>query len=165
MLCMLAAAFTSHAQQYVQPQGNPLWEESTAREAFPNIAVFVYPQICDIKMLSEERVQFGAYPFSIGKDGKLSDEDIRNDKSRALHNACIDAKADLIIEPLYTLTIYDADPRKLFITVSGYPAKYINFRSLSTDDISMIRALYPGGVERMQEKGGQAVITSGVEQR
>jgi len=67
-------------------------------------------------------------------------------KTRALQKACALAGADLMLEPFYTSTVYDKDNRVIWVSISGFPAKYTNFRSLAEKDILMLQKLYPNGI-------------------
>lgn len=144
--------------------GIAIFEEASAREATPNVAVFVFPQICDLNMISKTRVDYGPYDFPMAKDlNSLTNQELENVKTRALQKACKLSGADLIIEPLYTSTVYDKDNKTIWVSLSGYPASYINFRSLKPTDIEMIRALYPNGVHGIQQQNAGTVITTATE--
>lgn len=142
-------------------KGEVIFEEATAREAYPNVAVFVFPQICDLKMLETTRIEYGPFEYPLSKDlSSMTDAELSNCKTRALQQSCKLAGADLIIEPLYTSTTYSKDNKTISIKISGYPAKYINFRSLSPADMKMIETLYPHGVENIQRQNSGNIITT-----
>lgn len=144
-----------------QKKGNvEVFEEASARAATPNVAVFVFPQICDLNMISTTRIEYGPYDFALAKDmDTMTNEELENVKTRALQKACKLSGADIIIEPLYTSTIYDKDTKTIWVNISGYPASYVNFRSLKPSDIEMIRALYPNGVLDIQKQNAGELIT------
>jgi len=163
IMAMLMVGLAAFSQKKAD-KGATIFEEATAREAYPNVAVFVYPQICDLKMLSTERVEFGPFEYPLSKDlASMNEAELTNDKTRALQQACQLYGADLIIEPLYTTTVYEKDSKKLVIRLSGYPAKYDNFRLLQPEDIKMIQALYPHGVEGIQRQNAGSVVTTASE--
>jgi len=163
IMAMLMVGLAAFAQKKGN-KGATVFEEATAREAYPNVAVFVFPQICDLKMLSMERVEYGPFEFPLSKDlSSMSEAELTNDKTRALQQACQLDGADLIIEPLYTATVYEKDNKTLVIKLSGYPAKYVNFRSLKPEDMKMIQTLYPNGVERVQQQNEGKVLTTASE--
>ncbi len=163
IMAMLMVGLAAFAQKK-DNKGTAVFEEATAREAYPNVAVFVFPQICDLKMLSMERVEYGPFEFSLSKDlSSMSEAELTNDKTRALQQACQLDGADLIIEPLYTTTVYEKDNKTLVIKLSGYPAKYVNFRSLKPEDMKMIQTLYPHGVEKVQQQNEGKVLTTAAE--
>lgn len=164
IMSMLMIGFAAFAQKNAAQKSTVLFEEATAREAYPNVAVFVFPQICDLKMLSEQRIQYGPFEFPLSKDlSSMSEAELANNKTRALQQACQLDGADLIIEPLYTTTVYDSNNKMLQIKISGYPAKYINFRSLKPEDMQMIKTLYPNGVEGIQRQNDDRVLTTASE--
>lgn len=164
IMAMFMVGFAAFAQKNASLKPMAVFEEATAREAYPNVAVFVFPQICDLKMLSEQRVEYGPFEFPLSKDlGSMSEAELTNDKTRALQQACQLEGADLIIEPLYTATVYDKNTKMLVIKVSGYPAKYVNFRSLKPEDMKMIQTLYPQGVESIQRQNEGRVLTTASE--
>ena len=159
---MLALVVIGAAGAFAQKkEGSAIFEEASAREATPNVAVFVFPQICDLNMLSSTRVDYGPYDFTLAKDlNAMNEAELANVKTRALQKACKLAGADLIIEPLYTSTVYDKDNKTIWVSLSGYPASYVNFRSLKPADIEMIRALYPNGVNAIQSQNAGNFITT-----
>ena len=160
---LLTAVFAMGAfSVFGQKKGSvAIFEEASAREATPNVAVFVFPQICDLNMISKTRVDYGPYDFALAKDlNTLTNQELENVKTRALQKACRLSGADLIIEPLYTSTVYDKDNKTIWVSLSGYPASYVNFRSLKPTDIDMIRALYPNGVHGIQQQNAGTVVTT-----
>ncbi|MCM1452404.1 MAG: hypothetical protein NC102_09090 [Clostridium sp.] len=160
---MLMLGLCASAQKR-EAKAKAVFEEATAREAYPNVAVFVFPQICDLKMISTERVEYGPFEFPLSKDlSSMNEAELTNDKTRALQQACQLDGADLIIEPLYTTTVYEKDNKTLVIKLSGYPAKYVNFRSLKPEDMKMIETLYPHGVEGIQKQNEGRVVTTSSE--
>lgn len=155
---------SAFAQKNAPSKSPVLFEEATAREAYPNVAVFVFPQICDLKMLSDERIDYGPFEFPLSKDlSSMNEAELANNKTRALQQACQLDGADVIIEPLYTSTVYDRNNKLLVIKISGYPAKYVNFRSLKPEDMQMIQTLYPNGVEGIQRQNEGRVLTTASE--
>lgn len=82
----------------------------------------------------------------------MTASELETAKSIALQKAAIEAGADVIIEPLYTSTVYDKDSKTLWVQLSGYPAKYVNFRKMTNADIELVKVLYPnGGIIRRAE--------------
>lgn len=154
----------SISAQKKNEKGNVIFQEATAREAFPNLGVFVFPEICDLEMIETVRMNYGPYDFQLAKDlSSMTNGELNNAQSRALQRACAVAGADLIIEPLYTSTVYDKENKILWVSLSGYPAKYVNFRKLSKDDMEMIRTLYPHGVEGIQRQNAGHVLSTATE--
>jgi len=58
--------------------------------------------------------------------------------SSAVANALRDAKADVLIDPIFD---YEITNKKTTVTVSGYPGTYKNFRALEQKDVPLINLL------------------------
>lgn len=112
---------------------NKLFEEAYARDEEPASVVYIHPQIADMQMLSKEREVYGPYRFRLQKPGTVMEGELENDKARALYRATMEADADLMIGALYDSYITEDDERIISVEVSGYPAKYVNFRPLPLD--------------------------------
>lgn len=65
-LVVLAGTFTASAQK----KAVKLMEQTEARYVEPKVRVYITPQIADMKMLTEEREQFGPYRFDVPVDWK-----------------------------------------------------------------------------------------------
>ena len=131
-LAALVLAGTAAYAQKKSNLGEVMFQEASAREASPTVNFFVFPQICDLQMLSNQREDYGPYDFPMAKDlSTLTNQELENVKTRALQKACALAGADLMLEPFYTSTVYDKDNRVIWVSISGFPAKYTNFRSLA----------------------------------
>jgi len=167
LFLLFASALLANVSVFAQKKsdkGEVIFQEATAREAFPNLGVFVFPQICDLEMIETTRMEYGPYDFQLAKDlSSMTNAELSNAQTRALQRACAIAGADLIIEPLYTSTVYDKENKILWVSLSGYPAKYVNFRKLSKDDMEMIRTLYPHGVEGVQRQNEGHVLSTATE--
>lgn len=145
---MLAAAMVSPLFAGAQDKGGSqvLFQDSETHMSQPELRVFVNPQVCDMEMIypgqpREEYQQF----FPIKSIDTLTEAEFSNLKNRALYQFAQEHGADIIIEPLFNSTINEKDPKRLLISVSGYPAKYVNFRPLgnSQADLEMVRIVYP----------------------
>lgn len=141
-----------HAQKK-KDLGEPVFQEASAREDSPAIGVIVIPELADLEMINTSRESYGPYEYSLVKDvNAMTAAELETAKSIALQKAAIEAGADVIIEPLYTSTVYDKDSKTLWVQLSGYPAKYVNFRKMTNADIELVKVLYPnGGIIRRAE--------------
>ena len=56
-----------------------------------------------------------------------------------------ESDADVIVAMVPHSYISETDENVLYVEISGYPAKYVNFRPLgkNPDDFEMIRTVYP----------------------
>jgi hypothetical protein len=123
---------------------NKLFEEAYARDEEPATVVYIHPQIADMQMLSKDREVYGPYRFKLQKPGSVMEGELDNAKARALYRATMESDADLMIGTLYDSYIVENDERFISVEVSGYPAKYVNFRPLplDTNTNNMIRECY-----------------------
>jgi hypothetical protein len=121
-----------------------LFEEAYARDEEPATVVYIHPQIADMQMLSKDREVYGPYRFKLIKPGSVMEGELENAKARALYRATMESDADLMIGSLYDSYIVENDERYIMVEVSGYPAKYTNFRPLplDTNTNNMIRVSY-----------------------
>lgn len=123
---------------------NRLFEEAYARDEEPATVVYIHPQIADMQMMSEVRKVYGPYKFKLNKSGTVLEGELENAKARALYRATMEADADLMIGSLYDSYVFEDDDKYIMVEVSGYPAKYTNFRPLPLDANmnNMIRVCY-----------------------
>lgn len=122
---------------------NSTFEEAYARNIEPQAKIFVAPQTCDIKYLSDKRVEFGPYQFKF--KGDLTESMIEAFKNRALYVACVKQDADMMIGALYDSWIDEDKSNILNVKFLAYPVKFINFRNLESTvtNYEMIKAIYP----------------------
>lgn len=73
-----------------------------------------------------------------GKDGKYLSKKVK--EQNAVAEALKKSGADILVEPQFTYT-YDKKGRLTAVEVSGYPARYRNFRSVTKEDAEVINAL------------------------
>ncbi len=164
--CLILAILCGYAAGYAQKKpkdlGNKLFEEASAREKMPDVQVFIMPEIADLQMLNTEREMFGPYEYALSKDvNSMTNAELDNAKTIALRNAATEAGADLIIEPMYNSIVYDKDSKVIRTTISGYPAKYVNFRKITKEDMEILRTLYPHGIgEAYIDRGATRIIST-----
>lgn len=133
---------------------NRLFEEAYARDEEPATVVYIHPQIADMQMLSTSREVYGPYRFKLQKAGCVMEGELDNDKARALYRATMESDADLMIGTLYDSYIVETDDRYISVEVSGYPAKYVNFRPLplDTNTNNMIRECYTNNPDAIKNR-------------
>ena len=142
--CLIACAALSSTAAKPETKENKLFEEAYACDEEPATVVYIHPQIADMTMQSTAREVYGPYRFKLTKPGVMSEGEPDNVKARALYRATMESDADLMIGTLYDTYIVENDDRFVQVEVSGYPAKYTNFRPLPLDanTNAMIRACY-----------------------
>lgn len=142
---MLALSVTVVCHAKGEEKDNKLFEEAMARDEEPATRVYVHPQIADLQMLAKEREVFGPYKFKVEKPGTLAEGELENAKGRALYRATLEADADLMIGTLYDSYVLEGDERYVVVELSGYPAKFVNFRPMPADAnlTNLINICYP----------------------
>lgn len=140
LVAMLMSGSVCFAQKDADKK---LFEEAGSRDKEPEFKVFVTPQICDVKFLNTEREEFGPYYFNI--DGTLDEAELLNAKNRAVHRAMKESDADVIVAMVPHSYVSAENEKVLVVEITGYPAKYVNFRPLGTSDVDFetIRTVYP----------------------
>jgi len=132
----------------VNAAGQALVEHAQSRVIEPKQDVFIVPLVADIQVTDKQvRQDYGPFQFSFDKVAGLTTyEDIVSWlKASALYNANREADSDLIVAATFKITT-DAKAKGYVVTVSGYPAKFVNFRSLKLDkpeDYDWISVVYP----------------------
>ena len=113
------------------------YKESSARNLEPQHSVMISPLIADLQVIGgqivyTEKEAFENYPVS-AEIVKF----IPNFKRVALSRAARAHKADAIIGA--TVDVITNAQGRLEITISGYPAKYTNFRNATSEEISLVQ--------------------------
>lgn len=73
----------------------------------------------------------------------LTEGELNNAKAAALYRATELENADVIVGTLFDSYISEKNSKVLVIKLSGFPGKYKNFRSITNDDVNMIKSIYP----------------------
>lgn len=112
------------------------YQESSARNLEPEQAVMITPMIADMKIIDDkiyytETEAFANYAVT----GSIVSF-IPEFKKVALSRAAGKYKADAIVGA--TVDVITNAQGRLEITISGYPAKYTNFRNATSEDISLV---------------------------
>ncbi len=143
---LLFLAFMAFACLSVHAQNRTTdYKESSARNLEPLHSVMVSPLIADLQITGDrivytEKDAFAAYAVTpdIVKF-------IPNFKKVALSCAARAHGADAIIGA--TVDVITNAEGRLEISISGYPAKYVNFRNATADDINLVQS----GVNLMKQ--------------
>ena len=153
MLLAPAMAVSMYAQKD-QGQNNVIFEESQVHMTAPELRVFVTPQVADLEMIypgkpREEYQQF----FPIKSFDSLTENDLVNFQNRALYRFAQEHNADLIIEPIFNTRISEKDPKRILVSITGYPARYVNFRPLGKNeaDLNMVKIVYPAEFQKIKK--------------
>ena len=131
---LLLAAHLSSAQTL---ESKINYKESSARTLEPNNYIFAAPLIADIQIVGDritytEKAAFSDY---------IVDENIltyiSEFKKVALGRALQEYNADALVGTLFN--VITNENGHIEISVSGYPAKYTNFRNVTTSELSLLR--------------------------
>lgn len=85
-------------------------------------------------------------------------------KQLAVANALKEAKADVLVEPKFEVDIQGG---KITATVTGFPARYKNFRSIRQEDTELLKAgivqkaeVYQPSQEKQRKGAGAVILTT-----
>lgn len=124
LFAVLAAAAVSCVPQRMT------YRESSGRNIEPSQSAVVTPMLADLELVSDTKQTY------VEKTGYYVNSyviaQIDNYKNMALLNAAKQYDADTMVAAIINVDT-DADG-KLVITVTGYPARYINFRTMTEKD-------------------------------
>jgi len=144
-----------------------LVEQSQSRVIEPKQDVFLVPLIADIQVTDKQvRQDYGPYtiPVNMLPQSATFEDAVSWLKASALYRANREADSDVIVAATFNIKSDDKGKNYL-VTVSGYPAKFINFRPLKLDkaeDYEWINVVYPTLLSEKQteQRQTQAVKTS-----
>lgn len=125
-LCMIGAAVQANAQKVVE------YRSSQARLAEPKMGVYIKPLIADLQI--NEAVGKINYTIDFSnKEINALEGNIANVRTRALFIATEKYKADVIVAAAFDIKSKD-DGTGYTVTVTGYPANYVNWRTATAED-------------------------------
>lgn len=112
------------------------YQEASAKLLEPMSSVMSIPVVCDVKVMGGliEHVETEAFKDYVVTEDLLSN--MLNFKQIALCKAAQKYNADIIIGA--SLFVNTNEAGNLEITVSGYPAKYENFRNATMEELQLI---------------------------
>lgn len=131
-----------------------IFEESEVHMTAPELRVFITPQVADLEMIypGKPREEYQQL-FPIKSFDSLTNKDLDNMQKRALYQFAQEHNADVIIEPIFNSRISEKNPKSLLISITGYPARYVNFRPLgkSENDLEMVKIVYPAEYQKLEK--------------
>jgi hypothetical protein len=135
---LLLLTIASLATSCSKPLYVTSYSSTESREFEPRQGVVVTPLVADMKILSQKPVEdsiiFKILVTTIPSDQITSW--VSECKKEALSVMIKKYKADAIVAPLTDVTTTSEGFMKIYI--SGYPAKYENFRNATTSDTWMV---------------------------
>ncbi|MBE6314887.1 MAG: hypothetical protein E7079_08065 [Bacteroidales bacterium] len=138
------------------------FEESQSRIAEPELKIYIRPMVADLEVLNnQKRMKFGPYKYEVNAK-VVTEDDLVNLKATSVYKAAQSSDADVIVGAIFNTYIEDSAPNVVNIEVIGFPAKYVNFRPLGTDeksdDYDMIRVVYPPTGKQYEESAKTQAI-------
>lgn len=145
-----------------QVMGQTKFEQSQSRIIEPKQDVFIKPLVAEIEIMDgQERQNYGPYTFAIQSVETLTFEQLENFKTNALYYAARDADADIIVAATFNSSS-DEKGKHIIVNVSGFPGKYVRFRTASKEDgdYEWITTVYPY-TDRINATGKTKALESG----
>ena len=133
----IASVTIASAQKIDRVETSVDYMESSARYLEPSQNIMTTPMIADLQVIGSSISYTETEAF---KNYEVSEDLIQlvpGFKSIALSRAARAHKADVIIGAMVDV-ITNAQGR-LEITITGYPARYTNFRNATNDDIELVK--------------------------
>lgn len=133
--CVFCVMTISHAQKVETVQVD--YMESSARYLEPTQSIMTTPLIADLAVTGGQISYTETEAF---KDYEVTEELIElvpSFKAIALCHAARAHKADMIIGAM--VDVITNDRGRLEITITGYPARYVNFRNATNEDMDLVR--------------------------
>lgn len=150
LLLVIASAIASvtiaSAQKIDRIETSVDYMESSARYLEPSQNIMTTPMIADLQVIGASVSYTETEAFENYEVTEALISLIPGFKSIALSRAARAHKADVIIGAM--VDVITNEQGRLEITITGYPARYTNFRNATNDDIELV-------------KFGQTVIVSG----
>lgn len=129
------ATTTGFAQKVKNPENLSTYTESAARNIEPRSGVIVTPLIADMQILRNERVEYSeTLPYYVTPEIVSF---VPSFKKTVFFHATKEHKCDALAASLIDVTT--TPEGFLQITVTGYPAKYVNFRNATANDTWMVQ--------------------------
>ena len=149
ILLVTALLFVANAwgQQTVKVQKSESFEESEALIIDPKQDVYIVPLVAEIEIIdNQKRGEYGPYYFDVLSNKSINDPYVLEGyKNRALYLATKDAQADLIVAAMLNVKneTDSSGKEQIVVRISGYPGKYVKFRSAKSEDLGWITTVYP----------------------
>lgn len=117
------------------------YKEFSARNIEPRQDALITPMKADMELTTDQRID-KTMTFTLKKNQPLTVGFIAERKKEALAEAAQSYNADVIIGALTSVNYVDGKSgknRTLSIRITGYPARYVNFRNIDCLDSVMMR--------------------------
>lgn len=130
-LCLISFSGAAQAQKIVK------YRNSQSRLVEPKMGVYIKPLIADLKIDTEKGKIKDVWFFTMDEVNSMKGE-VENLRKRALFMTTEKHNADVIVAASFDISS-DAKGDGYTVTVIGYPANYVNWRTASAEDNEWIR--------------------------
>lgn len=135
---ILLVAFFALASLPLMAQKNKTtyyYNESSARNIEPGQRILTTPLIADVQVTSKEKIKpyVEVFPFVMNPQVK---DAVPGFKRTAFAHAAKENNADILVGT--DITVTTNEDGFVVVTVTGYPAKYTNFRNATAQDTWML---------------------------
>lgn len=119
------------------------YHKQQARIIEPKFQAFMTPLVGDVEVMKEKgRITSEEYIRPINFAAANYEYQIEEAKKYVLFAETKKHDADILIAATYDINTDDVRKGTISIRVSGYPAKYVNWRPAATDDYKWINTTY-----------------------
>ncbi len=135
LVVLLLCLCTTQAQN-VSYSEDILYQESSGRNIEPMQNAVIVPLVANLELLSQTRIEH--VEVFEGNVTRSIINNIESYKRKALVSATKKYNADTMVAALINVDTR-ADGNALLVTVTGFPAKYVNFRSMTKEDTWLLQ--------------------------
>lgn len=116
------------------------YEEYMTRQAEPVMtSPYITPTIADLEISETKETVNETFVNDLSLRSKFDNKSVEAWKEATLAKMMKEFNSDVIVAPSYNVTT-SKDMKDITVEISGYPAKYVNFRSMSVADSAAMRA-------------------------
>lgn len=113
------------------------FKESSGRYLQPSISGYITPTVADLNVSPTKISHVEIFDNDIKDESLATSSQLEYMKNYTLARAVQQNNADVLVGPLFDVeTIMDGD--RIKITVTGYPATYVNFRKVNEEDLKLL---------------------------
>jgi len=121
------------------------YRSKTSRISEPTYSGHITPWVADIQIISTEKITYSEV-FNVLLNNFTNDNTIEPYKNYIIGVASKKNNADIILAPLFE--VETTDEGFLKITITGYPAKFVNFRNATPNDEWFVNPNYKNVIKK-----------------
>ncbi len=162
LLLAVASIATLNAQRN-NASGKTIFQQAQTRLIEPQIKVYLHPVVAEMKFEEgQHREAYGPYEFEVKSIDAMTNWQFENFKTNALYNALQEADADILVGATFNCYVKEKAMNVMVVEVSGFPAKFVNFRNLEKNDIDqdIVRWVYPDAGRSAEQSDPTKAVSS-----